>query len=132
MKADRPPDMKTPERTEGAAKVVQAMHGDSSSAFRVDPDPMYSTSFGDDYTGPRALPYSRDDTLVGNGAAAPKSCLSPLGDALTNSRRWLTLHWQNLYTNEDHLPLAASLVLPSRGDKFEDFDLIRLVREQFL
>ena len=39
---------------------------------------MYSTSFGNDYTGPPALPCSREDALVDNGAAAPKSCFSPL------------------------------------------------------
>ena len=61
---------------EGAAKTVQAMHGDSFSANRVDPDPMCSTSFGVK-AEPLALP-CRDDVLVENGAAAPKSCLSPL------------------------------------------------------
>ena len=70
-------DTKTRERTEGAATAVQAMHGDRCSANRVDPDPTCSTSFGDDCTGPPALPCSREDTLVNNSAAAPKSCLSP-------------------------------------------------------
>ena len=78
MEADVKADKKTCERTEGAAKAVQAMHGDSFSATRVDPDPKSSTSFGDDFTGSRALSCSRDDALVGNGAAALKSCLSPL------------------------------------------------------
>ena len=54
------------------------MHGDSCSSNRVDPDPMYSTSFGDDCTGPLALPCSRKDVLVDNGATAPKSCRPPL------------------------------------------------------
>ena len=66
--------MKTRERTEGAATVVQAMHGDSCSATRVDPDPMCSTSFGDDCTGPPTPPCSGENALVDNGAAAPKSC----------------------------------------------------------
>ena len=79
QEAARPSDITTRERTEGAAKAVQAMHGDSFSENRVDPDPKSSTSFGDDSTGPPALPCSRDDALVDNGAAAPKSCLSPLG-----------------------------------------------------
>ena len=39
---------------------------------------MCLTSFGDDSTGPPALPCSRDDALVDNGAEAPKSCLSLL------------------------------------------------------
>ena len=76
MEADGPADTKSCERTKGAAKAVQAMHGDSCSANRVDPDPMCSTSFDDDCTGPPALPCSREDALVDNGAAAPKSCLS--------------------------------------------------------
>ena len=78
MEADVPSDANTDERTEGAATAVQAKHGDSCFANRVDPDPMCLTSFGDDSTGPPALPCSRDDALEGNGAAAPKSCLSPL------------------------------------------------------
>ena len=71
-------DTKTCERTEGAAEAVQAMHGDSCSANRVDPDPKCSTSFGDDRTGPSVLPCLREDVLVDNGAAAPKSCLLSL------------------------------------------------------
>ena len=47
IEADRLADTKTCERTEGAAKAVQAMHGDSFSASRVDPGPKTnSTSFG--------------------------------------------------------------------------------------
>ena len=79
MKADGHADTKTRERTEGAATAVQAMHGDSCSAERVDPDPICSTSFGDDCTGPPALSCSGENALVDNRAAAPKSCLSSLG-----------------------------------------------------
>ena len=71
MEANVPADKKTRERTEGAASTVQAKYGDSCSANRVDPDPTCLNSFGDDSTGPPALPCSRDDALVGNGAAAP-------------------------------------------------------------
>ena len=73
-----PADDKTHERPEGAAKAVQPMHGDSVFANMVDPDPESYTSFGGDSTKPPAFLCSRDDSLVGNGAAAPKSCLSPL------------------------------------------------------
>ena len=69
-------DAKTRERTEGAAIAVQAKHGDSFSANQVDLDPMYATSFGVT-AEPPALP-CKNDVLVENGAAAPKSCLSPL------------------------------------------------------
>ena len=37
MVADGQANTKTPERTEGATTAVQAMHGDSCSATRVDP-----------------------------------------------------------------------------------------------
>ena len=77
MEADGPADTKTRECTEGAAKAVQAMYGDSFSASRVDPGPKTnSTSFGVK-ADPPALP-CRDDVLIEKGAAAPKSCLSPL------------------------------------------------------
>ena len=78
MEAGGPANTKNRERTKGAANAVHAMHGDSCSANRVDPGPMCPTSFGSDFTGPPALPCSRDDALVCNGTAAPKSCLSPL------------------------------------------------------
>ena len=64
MESDVPADTKARER--------------SCSANRVDPDPTCYTSFGDDSTGPLALACSRGDALAGNGAAAPKSCLSSL------------------------------------------------------
>ena len=39
---------------------------------------MYSTSFGDDGTGPRAPPCSGENALVDNGAVPPKLCLPSL------------------------------------------------------
>ena len=77
MEADEPADTKTRERTQGAAKVVQAMHGDSFSASRIDSGPKNnSTSFGVK-AEPPALP-CKDEVLVDNGAAVPKSCTSRL------------------------------------------------------
>ena len=78
IEGDGPANTKTRERKEGTATAVQAMHGNSCSATRVGPDPMCSTSFDDDCTGPPALPYSGENALVDNGATAPKSCLPPL------------------------------------------------------
>ena len=76
MEADGSADKKTSERTEGAATAVQAMHGDNFSDSRVDPGAKTnSTSFGVK-AEPPTLP-CRDDVVVENGAAAPKSCLSP-------------------------------------------------------
>ena len=78
MEADGHANVKTRERTEGTTTAVQAMHRDSCSADRVDPDPMCSTSFGDYCTGPPAPPCSGENALVDNRAAAPKSCLPSL------------------------------------------------------
>ena len=76
METDIKADKKTHKRTEGAATAVQTKHGDSCSAKRVQVGPKRSTSF-DVKAEHLALP-CRDDVLVENGAAAPKSCLSPL------------------------------------------------------
>ena len=75
--SDAPTDTKTRKRTEGAAAAEQMINGDNSSA-EVDPDPICLASSGKGYTGPPAHPRARDDALVGNGAAAPKQCLSPM------------------------------------------------------
>ena len=69
-----PSNTKTRKRMENVA-VERVISGDNSSA-KVDTDPMYLTSFGDDSIGPPALPCLRDDALVDKGAAAPKPCLS--------------------------------------------------------
>ena len=72
----RQTETKTCERTEVAARALQAMYGDSVSASRVDPgSKTASTSFGVKAVPP-ALP-CRVDILVENGVAAPKSCRSP-------------------------------------------------------
>ena len=93
MMADGPANTKTREHTENAATAVQAMHGDSFSACRVDPGPMTnSISFGM-MAEPPALP-CRDDVVVESGDAAPKSCLPSL---------------------EMHSPSAADGLLPT-GD----------------
>ena len=76
MEADRPSDNKTRERMEGAATAVQVMHGDIFPANGVQAGSTCSTNFGVKVEPP-ALP-RRDNVLVKNSAAAPKSCLSPL------------------------------------------------------
>ena len=77
MEADGPANTKTRERTEGAATAVQAKHGDSFYASRVDPDPRTNSTYFRLRVEPPALP-CRDDVLVENSAAAPKSCLPSL------------------------------------------------------
>ena len=82
MEVDGQADTETRERTAGAATAVQAIHGDSCSANRVDSGPKTtSTSFGVK-TDPPALP-CRDDVLVDKGSAVPKSCISPLETCTT-------------------------------------------------
>ena len=74
MKADGPANTKTRERTKGAATAEQVMRVDNFSARRVEPGPKTnSTSVGMMAESP-ALP-CRDDVLVENGAASPKSFL---------------------------------------------------------
>ena len=70
--ADGPANMKTRERMEGAATAVQAMHGDSCTSQRVQDGTKTSTSFCVK-AEPPDLP-CREDVLVENGAASPKSC----------------------------------------------------------
>ena len=65
MKADRPANTKTRERTEGATTAVQAMRGDSCSATRVDPGPKTKSACFGVMTEPPDFPF-RDDVLVQN------------------------------------------------------------------
>ena len=70
MKADVARGTKTRKRTENAA-ADRAKHGDKSSSVWVDHDPIYPTSFGDDFAEPPALP-CRNDALIDKGAEASK------------------------------------------------------------
>ena len=74
MEAGVKSDTNSRKRMEDVA-AKRVMKGDNSCA-QVDSGPMCLTSFGDDSTGPPAIPCSRDDAPVDKGAAAPKPCLS--------------------------------------------------------
>ena len=74
MEADRPANTKTRERTEGAGTAVQ--HGDSCTAQKVQDGPKTSIIFGVKDELPE-LPH-KEDGLVEDGAAVPKSCLPSL------------------------------------------------------
>ena len=77
IEADRPANIKTRKRTEGAATAVQAMHRDSCPATRVEPGPKTnSTNFGI-MAEPLDFP-CREDVFVENGDASPKSCVPSL------------------------------------------------------
>ena len=114
MEADGHANMKTRECTEDAATAVKAMHGDSCSATRVDPGPKTSsTSFGLK-AEPPALP-CRDDVVVENRAAEPKSCLPslemrsptaavgllPTGEAFTATKPTFNKSRLRLYSTEE-------------------------------
>ena len=76
IEADGPANTKTRERTEGAATAVQAMHGDSCTAQRVqDGSTTNSTSFGM-MAEPPDLP-CREDVLVENGDRRPNRVSHP-------------------------------------------------------
>ena len=132
LEADGPSDTKARERMEDAATAVLAKHGDSCSANRVDPDPMCLTSFGDDSTGPPAHPCSRDDDVVRNGAAAPKTCLLPLEMRSSTAAGGLFPPTKPLQRRR---PSSTSHLFGSafdRRDSFEDFNSIRFVLQWFL
>ena len=76
FETDGPANTKTRECTEGAVTDIQAKHGDSCTAQRVQDGPKTSTCFGV-VVEPRDLP-CREDVLVKNGAVASKSCLPSL------------------------------------------------------
>ena len=126
MEADVQSDTKTRQRTEGAATVVQAMHGDSFSPYRGDPGPKTTSTSFNVKAEPPALPY-RDEVLVENGAAVPKSCISPLemrtttaaGGLLpivkTTTATWTTLDrptpWFCIITEEKNLRTSTPYAL---------------------
>ena len=122
MEADGPANTKTRERTEGAAIAVQAMHGDSFSACRVDPGPKTnSTSFGM-MAEPPDLP-CREDVLIEDSAAASKSCLPslemrsptaavgllPIGEASTAIKTTFNKSPLRFYSNEATNPKETHL-----------------------
>ena len=77
MEADGPANIKTRERTEGAAIAVQAMHGDSCTTVqKVQDGPKTVIRFGV-MAEPSDLP-CREDVLVEDGATSPESCLPSL------------------------------------------------------
>ena len=77
MEADGHANTKTCERAEGAATVVQAMHGDGcTTAQKVQDGPKTSISFGV-MAEPPDLP-CREDVLVEDGATSLEPCLPSL------------------------------------------------------
>ena len=76
METDMPADKKTRQRTEGGAKAVRAMHGETFSAKGIHDGPKRSITFGENVEPPALS--CRGGVVIENGTAAPKSCLSPL------------------------------------------------------
>ena len=77
MEVDGPVNTKTRERTEGAATAVQAMHGDNCFATQIELNPKTNSTSVGMMAEPPALS-CRDDVLVENGDASPKSWLPSL------------------------------------------------------
>ena len=115
MEADVQVDTKTRERTEGTAKVVQAMHGDNFSAKRIQDGPKSSTTF-DEKVEPPALP-CRDGVIVENGAAAPKSCLSPLEVRTTTAADGLFSTGENSMVLQQGSPSTTQLFDSARAKR---------------
>ena len=67
MEVDVQANTKTREHTEGAAKAVQAMHGDRFFVKHIQDSPKGSTYFGEKFEPP--APPCGDDVVVENGAA---------------------------------------------------------------
>ena len=77
MEADGHANTKTQRRTEGAAKAVQVMRGDSCTAEqKVQDGPKTSTTFGVEAEPPDIPCW--EDLLVEEGATPPESCLPSL------------------------------------------------------
>ena len=85
MEADGPANIKTQERTEGAATALQAMRGDScTTAQRVQDGPMTNSTC---FTSMAEAPFlpCRDGVVVESGDAAPDSCLPSMGMRTTTT-----------------------------------------------
>ena len=131
MKADVPADEKTRERTEGATKAVETMHGDSFSANRVHAGPKTtSNSFGVE-TEPPVLP-CRDDVLVENCAAAPKLCISPLEMRTTTAVGGLLPTGKTITATWTTLDRPTLWFCLAKENNYEDLKSISLVPQQFL
>ena len=126
MKADRPTNTKTRERTEGAAKLVQAMYGDSyTAAQKVQDGPEILISFGVKAKLP-ALP-CRNDVVLEGGNAASELCLRslemrsstavcdlvPTGESSTASETTSSEPLLRFYETEEMNPEADSKMVDS-------------------
>ena len=135
MEADGHANSKTQERTEGTATAVQAMRGDScTTEQKVQDGQKTSISFGM-MAEPPDLP-CREGVLVEEGATSPDSCppslemrssiaaggLVPTGEASTATETTSNEPLLRFYATGDE----------SKGEKFLDFNSIRLVRQQRL
>ena len=98
MEPDGQANTKTRERTEGAATAVQAMHGDSCTAQKVQDGPKTSISFGV-MAEPPDLP-CKEDVLVEDSATSPESCLPSLEMRSSTAAGGLVLTGETSTTTE--------------------------------
>ena len=76
METDVTSGNRTRKRTKDAA--ADRVIGGNSSFAQINPNPMCLISFGNESTEPPAFPCCRNDPIVDKGAAASKSCISPV------------------------------------------------------
>ena len=114
MEEDGRANTKTCERTEGAATAEQAIRGDNVSSRQVEPGTKTNSTSVGIMAEPPALP-CRDDSLVENSDASPKSCLPfleirspsaaggllPTSEAFTATRTTLNKPPLRFYSTEE-------------------------------
>ena len=134
--ADGHANTKTQERTEGAAKAVQVMRGDSCTAEqKVRHGPKISITFGEEAEPPN-LP-CRENVLVEDDATAPKSCLSSLEMRTTTAAGGLlptgkTSRATETNFNQPPLRFCSTEETDLEANCEKHFNSIRLVRQQGL
>ena len=113
IEADGYANTKTQERTEGAAKAVQAMRGASCTAEqKVQDGPKTSIIFGVEAEPPDLL--CREDALVEEGATSPEFCttadggLVPTGEASTATETTSNEPLLRFYATEETNPKEKS------------------------
>ena len=130
MKADRPANTKTRERKEGAAKAVQAMHGDSFSTSRVDSGPLKLNQFR--HEGRTSRSPLQGWRSGRERRCAPKSCLPslemrsptatggllPTGEASIATRTTFNQPSLRLYSIEETHSKKISTPYVSHGSSF--------------
>ena len=136
MEANETANTKPRERAEGAAIAVQTMRGDRCTTKTK--GSIWTENLDQFRHDGRTSRSPFQGRRFGRRRSYGARVVSPiLGDVLINSHWWLNSHRRSLHSHGDRLQRATFSVLRDRGDeskgeKFMDFDSIRLVRQQRL